>query len=96
MFLVRLAAWLGLLVPSLSASRKYLNYSGDIMLGALFPIHHKGSGRADCGKIQVRLLSHVLWCLTLRLPSVVRVILVAGKVFTHYCDTGKLSVWIQY
>jgi hypothetical protein len=53
MFLVRLAAWLGLLASSLSVSRKYLNYTGDIMLGALFPIHHKGSGRADCGKIQV-------------------------------------------
>jgi hypothetical protein len=60
MFLVWLVAWLGLLVPSLSASRKYLNYSGDIMLGALFPIHHKGSGKVDCGKIQVSFLSHVL------------------------------------
>ena len=56
MFLVWLAALLGLLVPSLSASRKYLNYTGDIMLGALFPIHHKGSGTAECGKIQVSLL----------------------------------------
>jgi hypothetical protein len=48
-----LAAWLALLVPSSSGSRKFLNYTGDIMLGALFPIHHKGSGGADCGKIQV-------------------------------------------
>lgn len=60
MFLVWLVAWLGLLVPSLSASRKYLNYSGDIVLGALFPIHHKGSGKTDCGKIQVSFLTHVL------------------------------------
>jgi hypothetical protein len=56
MFLVWLAACLGLLVPSLSASRKYLNYTGDITLGALFPIHHKGSGKDDCGKIQVSFL----------------------------------------
>jgi hypothetical protein len=50
---VWLAAWLALLVPSSSGSRKFLNYTGDIMLGALFPIHHKGSGGAECGKIQV-------------------------------------------
>jgi hypothetical protein len=50
-----LPVWLGLLAPSSSGSRKFLNYTGDIMLGALFPIHHKGSGGAECGKIQVRL-----------------------------------------
>ncbi|XP_068084328.1 metabotropic glutamate receptor 3 [Anabrus simplex] len=33
--------------------RQYLNYSGDIMLGALFPVHRKGSGGVDCGRIQV-------------------------------------------
>jgi hypothetical protein len=37
--------------------------------------------------------------LTLMLPNeipfVIRVILVAGKVFTHNCDTGKLSALIQ-
>jgi hypothetical protein len=38
-------------------------------------------------------------CLTLRLPnyitSVIRVILVAGKVFTHNCATGKICALIQ-
>jgi hypothetical protein len=37
--------------------------------------------------------------LTLRLPNkipfVIRVILVGGKVFTRNCDTGKLSALIQ-
>jgi hypothetical protein len=56
MLLVWSAVWLGLLTAPSRASRKYLNYTGDIMLGALFPIHHKGSGGADCGKIQVSLL----------------------------------------
>jgi hypothetical protein len=48
-----LAVSLGLLVPFSSGYRKFLNYTGDIMLGALFPIHHKGSGGTECGKIQV-------------------------------------------
>ncbi|XP_023724133.1 metabotropic glutamate receptor 3 isoform X2 [Cryptotermes secundus] len=48
-----LAVWLGLLAPSSGGSRRFLNYTGDIMLGALFPIHHKGSGGAECGKIQL-------------------------------------------
>ena len=30
----------------------YLNYSGDIMLGGLFPIHKRGEGGAACGSIQ--------------------------------------------
>ncbi|XP_046477673.1 metabotropic glutamate receptor 6 isoform X1 [Neodiprion pinetum] len=30
----------------------YLNMSGDITLGALFPIHRKGSDGEDCGRIQ--------------------------------------------
>jgi hypothetical protein len=29
------------------------------------------------------------------IPSVIGLILVAGKVFTHNCDIGKLSVLIQ-
>jgi hypothetical protein len=37
--------------------------------------------------------------LTLKLPNqipfVIRVILLASKVFTHNCDTGKLSALIQ-
>lgn len=53
MLLVWSAVWLGLLAALSNASPKYLNYTGDIMLGALFPIHHKGSGGAECGKIQV-------------------------------------------
>jgi hypothetical protein len=53
MLLVWSAVWLGLLAAPSSASRKYLNYTGDIMLGALFPIHHKGSRGVECGRIQV-------------------------------------------
>jgi hypothetical protein len=30
------------------------------------------------------------------MPFVIRVTLVGGKVFTHNCDTGKLSALIQY
>jgi hypothetical protein len=30
-----------------------------------------------------------------KIPFVFRVILVADKVFTHNCDTGKLSILIQ-
>ncbi|XP_058793488.1 metabotropic glutamate receptor 7-like isoform X2 [Phymastichus coffea] len=33
--------------------RIYVNVSGDIMLGALFPIHRKGPGTENCGKIQL-------------------------------------------
>lgn len=35
------------------ASRKYLNVSGDILLGALFPIHGKGGSGENCGRIKV-------------------------------------------
>jgi hypothetical protein len=30
----------------------YLNFSSDIMLGGLFPIHKKGEGGNPCGDIQ--------------------------------------------
>jgi hypothetical protein len=32
----------------------FVNISGDVILGALFPIHRKGVGTENCGKIQVR------------------------------------------
>ncbi|KAJ4442844.1 hypothetical protein ANN_04437 [Periplaneta americana] len=54
MLLVWWFAWLGLITAPTGAAHKYLNYTGDIMLGALFPIHHRGSGGNDCGKVQKR------------------------------------------
>lgn len=33
----------------------YVNVTGDITLGALFPIHRKGSNGESCGKIQVKI-----------------------------------------
>ncbi|XP_069690823.1 metabotropic glutamate receptor 6-like isoform X3 [Periplaneta americana] len=53
MLLVWWFAWLGLITAPTGAAHKYLNYTGDIMLGALFPIHHRGSGGNDCGKVQL-------------------------------------------
>ncbi|XP_063223733.1 metabotropic glutamate receptor 3-like [Bacillus rossius redtenbacheri] len=37
-----------------AASRQhtYLNYTGDIILGALFPVHGRGRGGVECGRIQ--------------------------------------------
>nr|CAD7401918.1 unnamed protein product [Timema cristinae] len=35
-----------------ASKRMYLNYTGDIMVGALFPIHRKGSNGTECGRIQ--------------------------------------------
>ncbi|KAE8748197.1 hypothetical protein FOCC_FOCC005035 [Frankliniella occidentalis] len=32
----------------------YLNYSGDVMLGAMIPIHRRGPSGSDCGPIQVK------------------------------------------
>lgn len=40
-----------------TADRKqvtYVNVTGDIVLGGLFPIHRRGSGGESCGEIQVR------------------------------------------
>ncbi|XP_066587920.1 metabotropic glutamate receptor 3-like isoform X1 [Prorops nasuta] len=34
-------------------ARMYLNVSGDIIIGALFPIHKKGLNGENCGKIQL-------------------------------------------
>ncbi|XP_023315068.1 metabotropic glutamate receptor-like [Trichogramma pretiosum] len=34
-------------------SEKFINISGDIVLGALFPVHAKGVNGEDCGKIQI-------------------------------------------
>nr|CAD7443783.1 unnamed protein product [Timema bartmani] len=36
-----------------ASKRMYLNYTGDIMVGALFPIHRKGSNGTECGRIQM-------------------------------------------
>nr|CAD7588536.1 unnamed protein product [Timema genevievae] len=36
-----------------ASKRIYLNYTGDIMVGALFPIHRKGSNGTECGRIQM-------------------------------------------
>lgn len=36
-------------------SKFYVNVTGDITLGALFPVHRKGSNGANCGKIQVNI-----------------------------------------
>lgn len=32
----------------------YVNVTGDITLGALFPVHRKGINGESCGKIQVK------------------------------------------
>lgn len=39
----------------LTAAKLYVNVSGDITLGALFPVHKKGSDGKSCGNIQVSL-----------------------------------------
>ncbi|XP_031777068.1 metabotropic glutamate receptor 2-like isoform X2 [Nasonia vitripennis] len=47
---------LGFLLASACAvaeARAFVNISGDVILGALFPIHRKGSGSENCGKIQL-------------------------------------------
>ncbi|XP_023342942.1 metabotropic glutamate receptor 2 [Eurytemora carolleeae] len=47
--------WIFLLVqyiPHISTEVPYLTYSGDIMLGALFPIHKQGEAGELCGQIQ--------------------------------------------
>ncbi|XP_071451567.1 metabotropic glutamate receptor 3-like [Hetaerina americana] len=54
--LVTLAGTMAILAAAIGQSvavRSYLNYTGDIMLGALFPIHKKGSGGVECGRIQL-------------------------------------------
>lgn len=40
------------LLPSIVIS-KYLNTTGDIILGGLFPVHHTGEGVAECGEVQL-------------------------------------------
>ncbi|XP_023290686.1 metabotropic glutamate receptor 3 [Orussus abietinus] len=52
----RMTYALGLLfvtLCSLANAGMYLNITGDIMLGALFPVHKKGSNGESCGKIQL-------------------------------------------
>jgi len=34
-------------------AKKYVNITGDFVLGALFPIHSRGSDSGICGEIQV-------------------------------------------
>lgn len=55
---VPLAAWLGLmhLATCLAAGhgmagKKEISMDGDLVIGGLFPIHEKGVGSEDCGKI---------------------------------------------
>lgn len=43
-----------LLSCGIGESKKFVNISGDIIIGALFPIHGKGHELENCGKIQVR------------------------------------------
>ncbi|XP_046396653.1 metabotropic glutamate receptor 2-like isoform X2 [Ischnura elegans] len=54
--LLTLAGTVAILAAGVGQSaglRSYLNYTGDIMLGALFPIHKKGSVGVECGRIQL-------------------------------------------
>lgn len=48
--------WLMASLPSSFTilQNKYVDYPGDFILGALFPIHRRGSGNDVCGEIQVR------------------------------------------
>lgn len=57
---------------------KYLNTSGDIMIGALFPIHNKGQGPTECGKVQV-----LDTCLTYSLEMIKN----SGKFLVTYTQT---------
>lgn len=46
-----------------TVGKQYLNYSGDIMLGGLFPIHKSGHRISECGEIQVFLFSfNMIFC----------------------------------
>ena len=40
--------------PFWGSETVYGNYSGDILLGALFPVHQMGPSDSDCGRIQAR------------------------------------------
>ncbi|XP_043461432.1 metabotropic glutamate receptor 8-like isoform X2 [Leptopilina heterotoma] len=40
------------LITSIADAKIYVNISGDIVLGALFPVHRKGFMGQNCGKIQ--------------------------------------------
>ncbi|CAG7720223.1 unnamed protein product, partial [Allacma fusca] len=42
----------GLAVEESGNKKLYVNYTGDFILGALFPIHRRGSGSDICDKIQ--------------------------------------------
>lgn len=48
-----------LVLLAAATDARYLNVSGDITLGALFPVHKKGSDGNDCGQIQVSSISLV-------------------------------------
>jgi hypothetical protein len=77
------------------------HYVGHFTLHSLRSYMPPSSSGLDC-KVSVTQYSKTtvtLFSLTLRLPnsisSVIRVTLVAGKVFTQYCDIGKLFALIQ-
>lgn len=42
-----------IVLTSIADAKVYVNISGDIVLGALFPVHRKGFLGQNCGKIQV-------------------------------------------
>ncbi|XP_062400749.1 glutamate receptor, metabotropic 2a [Sardina pilchardus] len=44
-----------LAVPSLSAeAKREIVVEGDLVMGGLFPVHHKGEGMEDCGRINAQ------------------------------------------
>nr|XP_050866767.1 metabotropic glutamate receptor 2-like isoform X1 [Vespula vulgaris] len=51
--MTRLVTFLFLASCTFVNARTYLNVSGDILLGALFPIHGKGGSGENCGKIKL-------------------------------------------
>ncbi|KAL2735883.1 metabotropic glutamate receptor 4 isoform X1 [Vespula squamosa] len=51
--MTRLVTFLLLASCTFVNARTYLNVSGDILLGALFPIHGKGNSGENCGKIKL-------------------------------------------
>lgn len=38
-------------VPALSGTKREIIMDGDLVIGGLFPVHEKGEGTQDCGKI---------------------------------------------
>lgn len=91
-FCVSLMGQAGLALPAVdynADSKREITMEGDLMIGGLFPVHQKGEGAQDCGKINAQRGIQRLEAMLLALDEINRDdrILPGIKLGAHILDT---------